>query len=179
MPLRQPFTQRNVKIRRVGRQVGRKSLHLFVKRRKMVTMALKRVAQPVERRRATALTQALDQVRFAAHVGKSAVEPLQHVANGRVILRDVDNLIPGHASVPGKRIIENLSQSPNRRLTRSGGEVAHIDIIGVRQAQQHLRRHWSLVALKMIEIARRNADFFGHACLAQAQFPAEHPQSRA
>ena len=60
----------------------------------------------------------------------------------------------------------------------AGNEIAQVDVVGIGKPQQHLRGERPLVALEMIEIARRYAELLGHARLVDAQLAPKHPQPR-
>src|SRR6202158_5743024 len=84
------------------------------------------------------------------------------------LLREVD--------LPEQRIEENLVQLGEETVLVGGGEIAQIEVIGLRQPQQDLRRHRALVALYQVDIARRNTEALGDLGLRQSQLlpdPAE------
>src|SRR6266481_8809406 len=87
------------------------------------------------------------------------------------LLREVD--------LPEQRIRENLVQFGEKPVLVGGGEIAQIEVIGLRQPQQDLRRHRALVALYQVDIARRNAKALGHLGLRQSQLLADAPEARA
>src|SRR5467141_1398665 len=86
------------------------------------------------------------------------------------LLREVD--------LPEQRIGENLVQFGEKPVLVGGGEIAQIEVIGLRQPQQDLRRHRALVALYQVDIARRNAEPLGDLGLRQAQLLADPPEPR-
>src|SRR5229473_6124193 len=87
------------------------------------------------------------------------------------LLRQVD--------LPEQRIGKNLVQFGEETVLVSGGEIAQIEVIGLRQPQQDLRRHRALVALDQVDIARGNAEPLGDLGLRQAQLLADPPKPRA
>src|SRR5450631_1817345 len=84
------------------------------------------------------------------------------------LLRQVD--------LPEQRVGENLVQFGEKPVLVGGGEIAQIEVIGLRQPQQDLRRHRALVALYQVDIARRNAESLGDLGLRQAQLLADPPK---
>ena len=68
---------------------------------------------------------------------------------------------------------EGLGQFRLGRGPAGLAEGAQIDIVGVGQTQQKLRRDWPLVALYVVEIARGNAEVRGHGGLGQRQVAAQ------
>src|ERR1700682_3478916 len=87
------------------------------------------------------------------------------------LLRQVD--------LPEQRIGENLVQFGEKPVLVGGGEIAQIEVIGLRQSQQDLRRHRALVALYQVDIAWGNAEPRGDLGLRQAQLLADPPKPRA
>src|SRR5216684_2613851 len=78
-----------------------------------------------------------------------------------------------------QRIGEDLVEFGEKPVLIGGGEIAQIEVIGLRQPQQDLRRHRALVALYQVDIARRNAEPLGNLGLRQAQLLADPPKPRA
>src|SRR3981189_754061 len=87
------------------------------------------------------------------------------------LLRQVD--------LPEQRIGKYLVQLGEKPVLVGGGEIAQIEIIGLRQPQQDLRRHGALVALYQVDIARRNSEALGDLGLRQAQLLPDPPKPRA
>src|SRR6266446_6116352 len=85
------------------------------------------------------------------------------------LLREVD--------LPEQRIRENLVQFGEKPVLVGGGEIAQIEVIGLRQPQQDLRRHRALVALYQVDIARGNTEPLGDLGLRQPQLLADPPKS--
>ena len=78
-----------------------------------------------------------------------------------------------------QRIGKNLVQFGEEAVLVGGREIAQIKVIGLRQAEQYLRRHRALVALYQIDIARRNAEPLGDLGLRQAELLADPPEPGA
>src|SRR5882762_6747306 len=78
-----------------------------------------------------------------------------------------------------QRIGENLVQLGEEPILVRAGEIAQIEVIGLRQPQQYLRRHRTLVALYQVDIARRNAQALGDLGLRQAELLADPPEAGA
>src|SRR3984893_973075 len=87
------------------------------------------------------------------------------------LLRQVD--------LPEQGIGEDLVQFSEKPVLVGGGKITQIEVIGLRQPQQDLRRHRALVALYQVDIARGNAEALGDLGLRQAQLLADPPKPRA
>src|SRR5258705_2319903 len=87
------------------------------------------------------------------------------------LLRQVDRL--------EQRIGKDLVQSGEETVLVGGGEIAQIEVIGLRQAEQYLRRHRALVPLYQVDIARGNPEPLGDLGLRQAELLADAAESRA
>jgi hypothetical protein len=87
------------------------------------------------------------------------------------LLRQVD--------LPEQRIGEDFVQLGEEAVFVGAGEVAQVEVIGLRQPHQELRRHWALVALYQVDIARRNAQALGDLGLRQPQLLANPAEARA
>ena len=85
----------------------------------------------------------------------------------------------GNVDLAEQRIGEDLVQLGEEAVLVGGGELAQIEVVGFREAEQDLRRHRALVALDQVDIARRNAEAFRDLGLRQAQLLADAPESRA
>src|SRR5882757_9935619 len=81
------------------------------------------------------------------------------------LLRQVD--------LPEQRVGEYLVQFGEKAVLVGGREVAQIEVVGLRQPQQKLRRHRALVALYQVDIARGNLQALGHLGLRQAKLLAD------
>ena len=89
----------------------------------------------------------------------------------QLLLRQVD--------LPEQRIGEDLVQFGEETVLVGGREIAQIEVIGLRQPQQYLRRHRPLVALYQVDIAGRNAEALGDLGLRQAKLLADAPEAGA
>src|SRR6266436_5711806 len=85
------------------------------------------------------------------------------------LLRQVD--------LPEQRIGKNLVQFGEEAVLVGGGEIAQIEVIGFRQAEQDLRRHRALVPLYQVDIARGNTEPLGDLGLRQAELLADAAES--
>src|SRR3954454_8538869 len=81
--------------------------------------------------------------------------------------------------LPEQRIGKNLVQFGKEAVLVGGGEIAQIEVIGLRQAEQDLRRHRALVPLYQVDIARGNAESLGDLGLRQAELLADAPEAVA
>src|SRR5882672_1449092 len=72
---------------------------------------------------------------------------------------------------------KNLVQFGEETVLVGGREIAQVEVIGLCQTEQYLRRHRPLVALYQVDIARRNAKPLGDLGLRQAQLLADPPES--
>src|SRR5215211_2748693 len=81
------------------------------------------------------------------------------------LLRKVD--------LPEQRIGKNFVQFGKEAVLVGGGKIAQIEVIGLRQAEQDLRRHRALVPLYQVDIARGNTKPFGDLGLRQAELLAD------
>src|SRR3981081_832564 len=77
-----------------------------------------------------------------------------------------------------QRVGEDFVQLGEEAVLVGGGEIAQIEVIGLRQPEQDLRGHRALVALYQVDIARRNAQPLGDPGLRQAQLRADPPEPR-
>src|SRR5215211_1273691 len=87
------------------------------------------------------------------------------------LLRKVD--------LPEQRIGKNFVQFGKEAVLVGGGKIAQIEVIGLRQTEQDLRRHRALVPLYQVDIARGNTKPFGDLGLRQAELLADAAESRA
>src|SRR5436305_2855966 len=87
------------------------------------------------------------------------------------LLRQVD--------LPEQRIGKYLVQLGEEPVLVGAGEVSEIEIIGLRQPHQQLRRDRPLVPLYQVDIARRNAKTLGNLGLRKPQLLANSPETRA
>src|SRR5437660_10224374 len=90
--------------------------------------------------------------------------------------REVAQFLLRQVDLPEQRIGKNLVQLGEESVLVGGGEVAQIEVIGLRQPEQDLRRHRALIALYQVDIARRNAQALGDLGLRQAKLLADPPE---
>ncbi len=96
-------------------------------------------------------------------IGQRAVEPRHRLGDAGIILGDLHHLVARDADVAHQPVGEDFVQVARRRLVGPGDEIAHVDVVGVGEAEQHLRGQRALVALEMVEIAGRHAQLLRHA----------------
>ena len=95
------------------------------------------------------------------------------------MLQHLQHLVAGHAQRPEQRVGQGLLQVRLRTLVRFAGEGPQVEVVGLGQAQQDLGRHRSLVALQVVQVARRDAQVLGHARLGQAEIASETAEPAA
>src|ERR1700754_648634 len=81
--------------------------------------------------------------------------------------------------LPEQRIGKNLIQLGKEAVLVGAGEVAQIEVIGLGQPHQKLRRHRALVPLYQVDIARGNAEALSDLGLRQPQLLPDAPEARA
>src|SRR3954454_14591875 len=86
------------------------------------------------------------------------------------LLRQVD--------LPEQRIGEDLVQFGKKPVLVGGRKIAQIEVIGLRQTKQQLRRHGPLIALYQVDIAWGNLQALGHLGLRQAELLADPAEPR-
>src|SRR6266481_9910300 len=91
--------------------------------------------------------------------------------------RQVAQFLLRQVDLSEQRIGKDLVQLGEKPVLVGGGEIAQIEVIGLRQPQQDLRRHRALVALYQVDIARGNTEPLGDLGLRQAQLLADPPKS--
>ena len=105
----------------------------------------------------------------AAGLGIGGVEPLQRMRHPGAQFGEVAQLLLGNVDLAEQRIGEDLVQLGEEAVLVGGGEIAQIEVVGFREAEQDLRRHRALVALYQVDIARRNPEAFRDLGLRQAR----------
>ena len=115
----------------------------------------------------------------AAGLGIGGIQPLQGVRHAGAEFGEVAQLLLRQVDLPEQRIGEDLVQFGEEAVLVGGGEVAQIEVVGLRQPQQDLRRHRPLVALDQVDVGRRNAEPLGDLGLRQPQLLANPPESGA
>ena len=93
-------------------------------------------------------------------------------------LGEIAQLLFRQLDLAEQRIGEDLVQFGEEAVLIGGGEVAQIEIVGLGEPQQDLRRHRPLVALDQVDVAGRNAEPFGDLGLRQPQLLADAPKAR-
>ena len=93
-------------------------------------------------------------------------------------LGEVAQLLLRQVDLAEQRIGEDLVELGEEAVLVGGGKVAQIEVVGFGQPQQELRRHWTLVALDQVDVARRNLQALGHLGLRQAELLANAPEAR-
>ena len=95
----------------------------------------------------------------ATAVRVNSTEVSQKTFNGQ--LGEIAQFLLRQVDLPEQRIGEDLVQFGEEAVLVGGGEIAQIEVVGLRQPQQDLRRHRALVPLYQVDIARRNAQPLG------------------
>ena len=143
--------------------------------RKIVAVGLDQVAHALDRvgleaRALVAVGHLRRHQRLAAAgLGIGGVEPLQRMRHAGAEFGEVAQFLLRQVDLAEQRIGEDLVQLGEEAVLVGGGEIAQIEVIGLRQPEQDLRRHRALVALYQVDIARRNAQPLGHLGLRQAR----------
>jgi hypothetical protein len=109
----------------------------------------------------------------AAGFGIGGVQPLQGMGHAGAQFGEIAQFLLRQVDLPEQRIGKDLVQLGEEAVLVGGGEVAQIEVIGLRQPEQDLRRHRALVALYQVDIARGNAEALGHLGLRQPQLLAD------
>ena len=131
----------------------------------MVARPVEMLAQPIERRGhvGSAAAEPLQPIRHPPQVAERAIEPRHRLGHAGIVLGDLHHLVARNTDVAHQPVGEDLVQVARRRLVGAGDEVAHVDVVGIGEAQQHLRGERPLVALEMVEIGGRDAQLLRHA----------------
>ncbi len=166
---------------RVAAKFGGKALGSVVEFGEMIAPFLDMLAQPIERGRGTrrGAIGLRKQVRHAAQVDQSVIETGDRLGDAGVVLGDLVDLVARNAEIVKHAISKHLGEVAGGGAVAPRDEIANVDVVGVGEAQQHLRGQRTLVALEVIEIASGDAELFGHAGLIDAEFTAQHAQTRA
>ena len=112
----------------------------------------------------------------AAGLGIGGIEALQGMRHPGAQFGEVAQFLLRQVDLPEQRVGEDLVQLGEEAVLVGGGEIAQIEVIGLRQPEQQLRRHRPLVALYQVDIARRNLQPLGHLGLRQPQLLADPPE---
>src|SRR5437764_1969576 len=100
------------------------------------------------------------------------------MSDTRAQFGEIAQLLLRQVDLAEQRIGEDLVQLGKEAVLVGSGEIAQIEVIGLRQPEQDLRRHRPLIALYQIDIARRYAEPLGNLGLRQAELLADSPESR-
>ena len=84
-----------------------------------------------------------------------------------------------HVDLAEQWIGKNLIQFGEEAILVSGGEVAQVEIIGLREAKKNLRGNRALVALDQVDVARRDAESLCDLGLRQPELLADTSEARA
>ena len=151
----------------------------------IIAVGLDQIADPLDRigleARALVAVGHLrrDQGLAAASFGIGGVEPLQRMRDARAQFGQIAQFLLRQVDLPEQRIGEDLVQFGEEAVLVGGRKIAQIEVIGLRQPQQDLRRHRSLVPLYQVDIARRNAEPLGDLGLRQAELLPDAPEAGA
>jgi hypothetical protein len=74
---------------------------------------------------------------------------------------------------------EDLGQVVGAAGFRVGGQGLQVEVVGLREAEQHLGGDRPLVALQQVQVARRDAEVLGHPGLGEAEVAPQALQARA
>ena len=113
----------------------------------------------------------------AARLGVGGIEPLQRMGDAGAEFGEVAQFLLGQVDLAEQRIGKDLVQLGEEAVLVGGGEVAQIEVIGLRQPQQDLRRHRALVALDQVDVGGRNAEALGDLGLRQPQLLPDPPET--
>ena len=95
-----------------------------------------------------------DQGLAAAGFGIGGVQSLQRMRHAGAQFGEIAQFLLGQVDLPEQRIGKDLVQLGEEAVLVGGGQIAQIEVIGLRQPQQDLRRHRALVALDQVDVAR-------------------------
>ena len=118
-----------------------------------------------------------DQRFAAAGLGIGGIEALQGMSHTGAQFGEVAQFLLRQVDLAEQRIGEDLVQLGEEPVLVGGGEIAQIEVIGLGQAEQDLRRHRALVPLYQVDIARRNAQPLGDLGLRQPELLADPPEA--
>ncbi len=117
-----------------------------------------------------------DQGLAAAGFGIGGVQALQRMGDAGAQFGEVAQFLLGQIDLAEQRIGKDLVQLGEEPVLVGGGQIAQIEVIGLRQPQQDLRRHRALVALDQVDVARGNAEAFRDLGLRQPQLLPDPPE---
>src|SRR5882724_6985143 len=93
--------------------------------------------------------------------------------------REIAQFLLRQIDLPEQRIGKDLVQFGEETVLVGGGEIAQIEVVGLRQAEQYLRRHRALVPLYQVDIARGDPETLGDLGLRQPKLLTDAAESRA
>jgi hypothetical protein len=101
------------------------------------------------------------------------------MSDARAQFREIAQFLLRQVDLPEQGIGKDLVQFGEETILVGGGKVAQIEVIGLRQPEQDLRRHRPLVALYQVDIARGNPEALGDLGLRQPELLADAPEAGA
>ena len=99
------------------------------------------------------------------------------MSDARAQFGEIAQFLLRQVDLAEQRIGEDLVELGEEPVLVGGGEIAQIEVIGLREPQQDLRRHRALVALDQVDVARGNPEALGDLGLRQPQLLADAPES--
>ena len=180
----QALANRRRQVLRIGLQLGDNRLGQGLQLGEMVALRADQVADPISRRGLvrdrTRPVRPLEgaQVDQPAAIEIGPIEPGHGLGQARRQLGDLGGLVARHAQV-GEHLVGQHLLQPRAATRIVGRQAAQVQIVSVRQPQQDLGRHRSLVALQQVQIAGRHAQFLGHPRLSHAQVASQPLQPAA
>ena len=148
----------------------------------IVAVGLEQVTHPLDRiglesRIAAAVGElGCDQRLAAARLGVGRVQPLQRVGHAGGQLGEVAQLLLRHVEPAEQRVGEHLVQLGEETLLVRGGEITQVEVIGLGQPEQKLRRDRTLVTLYQVDITGRNAETLRDLGLREVELLADAPE---
>ncbi len=120
-----------------------------------------------------------DQRLAAPRFGVGGIEPLQRMRHAGAKFGEIAQLLLRQIDLAKQRIGKNLVQFGEEAVLVGGGEIAQVEIVGLREAQQDLRGDRTLVALDQVDVTRRDAESLRDLGLRQSELLADAPEARA
>ena len=151
--------------------------------RKIVAVGLDQVAHALDRvgleaRALVAVGHLRRHQRLAAAgLGIGGIEALQGMRHAGAQFGEVAQFLLRQVDLPEQRIGEDFVQLGKEPVLVGGGEIAQIEVVGLGQPQQDLRRHRALVSLYQVDIARGNPEALRDLGLRQAELLADPPEA--
>ena len=147
----------------------------------MIAVLLDIVANPILRRNHGAGIPSSSDLRVTVRFLEGRIQTGNGIGDGRRIIGQLDQLVPGHSQVAKQHIGKYLDQRvrPGLRAASLGREAAHVDFILLRQLQQQCGRNRPLVALQVIEVAGADGQARRHIGLRHLMVAAEAAETVA